>query len=372
MWKGYYGKEPFDLRLTALRMLYKLPLIAAAALLGAVVFGGGYYGKNVLLRGDRLYAATSVYRVEYAVDNVEDMMNVYVNDMSWNTYLQSKLFLGAVQGHLARAGAAGMGEEELAGAIQAQVLSDIRIPSTVVTTDSPEKSLAVARAVEEAMTRELAELLSEVDSVAVIDPCQAAPEVVPDVRPGRAFLLAAVLSCSFAVVALLLKETGEDSIWLPGSVWKRYGLKTVGTIESRELAENVRYFFSRKGQAGEGLYEDVAVCAAQEGLDAEEVLERLKEACPGLIGDGWFAVPWPVGEPEAAGRLRKAGGILLAVRAGSHAGRALERTLEYLGQQDCPVTAAILWEADERLIRRYYLTGARSGGGKAGTGSEGI
>ncbi|MCI9650400.1 MAG: hypothetical protein HFH98_00695, partial [Lachnospiraceae bacterium] len=246
MWKGYYGKEPFDLRLTALRMLYKLPLIAAAALLGAVVFGGGYYGKNVLLRGDRLYAATSVYRVEYAVDNVEDMMNVYVNDMSWNTYLQSKLFLDAVQGHLARAGAAGMGEEELAGAIQAQVLSDIRIPSTVVTTDSPEKSLAVARAVEEAMTRELAELLSEVDSVAVIDPCQAAPEVVPDVRPGRAFLLAAVLSCFFAVVVLLLKETGEDSIWLPGSVWKRYGLKTVGTIESRELAENVRYFFSRK------------------------------------------------------------------------------------------------------------------------------
>ena len=50
----------------------------------------------------------------------------------------------------------------------------------------------------------------------------------------------------------------------------------------------------------------------------------------------------------------------------------MERTLEYLGQQDCPVTAAILWEADERLIRRYYLTGARSGGGKAGTGSEGI
>lgn len=149
-------------------------------------------------------------------------------------------------------------------------------------------------------------------------------------------------------------------------------MKTVGTIESRELAENVRYFFSRKEPDGEESCEDIAVCTAQEGLDAEEVLERLKEACPGLIGDGWFAVPWPVGEPEAAGRLRKAQGILLAVRAGSHAGRALERTLEYLGQQDCPVTAAILWEADERLIRRYYLTGARFGGGKAGTGSEGI
>ncbi len=372
MWKGYYGKEPFDLRLTALRMLYRLPLIGAVTLLGALALGGVHYGKNVLLRGERLYAATSVYRVEYAVDNVEDMMNVYVNDMSWNTYLQSEMFLDAVQGHLARAGMEGMEDGELAGAIQAQVLSDIRIPSTVVTADSPEKSLAIARAVEEAMARELAGLLSEVDSITVIDPCQAAQEVVPDVRTGRAFLLGAVLSCFFAVAALLLKETGEDSIWLPGSVWKRYGVKAVGTIESRELAENVRYFFPRKGPAGEEPLEDVVVCPVQEGLDAEEVLERLKEACPGLIGEGWSAVPWPIGEPEATGRLRRAAGILLAVRAGSHAGRALERTLEYLGQQDCPVTAAILWDADERLIRRYYLAGAGLRGGRAGTGSERI
>ena len=44
---------------------------------------------------------------------------------------------------------------------------------------------------------------------------------------------------------------------------------------------------------------------------------------------------------------------MLAVKAGSHAGRMFERVLEYLEQQDCQVTAAILWDADEKLLRRY-------------------
>ena len=69
MWRGYYGKEPFDLRLTFLRLLRRLPFVAAVTLLGTLVFGGGYYVKNVLLQGDRTYAATSVYHVEYAVEN---------------------------------------------------------------------------------------------------------------------------------------------------------------------------------------------------------------------------------------------------------------------------------------------------------------
>ncbi len=353
MWKGYYGKEPFDLRLTALRLAYRLPLIGAATLLGALLTGGGYYVKNVLLQGDKTYTATSFYRVEYAVDNVEDMMNVYVNEMSWNTYMQSRMFLDAVEGHLAEAGMEELGGEELKQAISAETLSDIRVPSTTVTTEDPEKSVGIARAVEAAMTQELAAELSEIDSVTVIDPGDRAVEVRPVLRIRRVTLFGGILFCLSVVAILLLKETGDDCIWLPGSIWKRYGVKTVGTIESRELAENIRYFFSRREMEGEGLREDVVVCAVQEDLDPEEVLKRLKERCPGLIGNEWAAAPSPMGKPEIARRLREAEGILLAVRAGSHAGRALERALEYLGQQDCPVTAAILWDADERLIRRY-------------------
>lgn len=368
MWKGYYGKEPFDLRLTALRLFYKLPAIALATLLGTLAFGGSYYVKHVLLRGQRTYAATSVYRVDYAVDNVEDMMNVFINEMSWNTYMQSQMFLDAVEDHL---GPEADGEE-LEGMVRAAVLSDLRIPSTVVTSDSPEKSVAIARAVEEAMVHELAEEIGEIDSVTVIDPGDRAEEVLPDIRVGRAFVFGAALSCFLTVVVLLLKETGDDSIWLPASIWKRYGIKTAGTVESTGMAEHMRYFFLREKEGQQRQGGRVAVCPVQARLNPETVLRRLREACPDVVGEDWFAVRSPLQEPEACRQLREADGILLAVGAGRHAGRAMEQVLDCLWQQDCHVTAAILWDADEKLIRRYAFcgSGALRGTADGGKGQD--
>ena len=48
MLEGSYGREPFDLRLTVLRMIRQLNIIAGFTLAGTLVFGGGYYLKNVL------------------------------------------------------------------------------------------------------------------------------------------------------------------------------------------------------------------------------------------------------------------------------------------------------------------------------------
>ena len=61
--------------------------------------------------------------------------------------------------------------------------------------------------------------------------------------------------------------------------------------------------------------------------------------------------------------MREADGVLLAVNAGRHSGRKLERVLEFFATQEIPVTAALLWEADEKLIRAYYsLPDAREKG----------
>ncbi len=96
MWEGSYGKEPFDLRLTVLRLLACADRILLLTLAGTLLFGGGYYVKNVLLRQEKQYGITSVYRVEYAVEEEKDVGTVYINEMSWNTYLHSQEFLDAV------------------------------------------------------------------------------------------------------------------------------------------------------------------------------------------------------------------------------------------------------------------------------------
>lgn len=345
-----YGKEPFDLRLTALRMMRQLHIIAAVTILGTLLLGGGYYVKNVWLRPNSMYAAKSIYRVEYAVEQERDVAAIYINQTSWNTYMKTQNFIDAVQLHLAQLNRENslqitVSDEELREIITAVLASDLRVPSTTVTTESPEKSVRVALAVEAAMTEEFPGGVREVLNISVIDSGDTAEEVIPDVRPVRAAVLSAVLSCFFAVIALLLKETGDDSIRLPASLWKRYGLKTVGTLESRELAENLAYFFEGRQRN--------ALCAVQGTVDPAAVLKKLEEKAGEL--PGWFAATSPMACPEVCRELRNAEGILLAVKSGAHAGKKLEYVIEYLEQQDCKITAAILVDADERLIREYYF-----------------
>ena len=226
LWQGYYGKEPFDLRLTVLRMLYRLPLIAAVTVLGALVFGGGYYARNVLLRSEHSYAATSVYRVEYHVDSEAELQTSCINAMSWNTYMQSQMFLEMLQSRMKEG--AELTKQELAESLEAFVWSDLRMPAVTVTTEDPERAEEILRAVDEVMTQDFS--LREIDGISVIDPGRA-QEIIPDIRVGRAVMLSALLSCFFAVILLLLKETGDDAVWLPGTLWKRYGLKAAGTLE---------------------------------------------------------------------------------------------------------------------------------------------
>lgn len=343
MWEGSYGKEPFDVRLTVLRMIRQLHLIIAVTLMGMLVFGGGYYVKNVL-QAERLYCAVSTYHVEYDVQEEKDVGTVYINEMSWNTYLSSGEFLDAVQERTET----GMTNQELAETLHAVLASDLRVPSTEVTTDNPETSVRIAQAVEAVMTDVFPEKTKEVLSIRVIDPAVEAPLVEADVRTGRAVTLSAVLSCFFAVVILLLKELGDDAIWLPATIKRRYGLKAVGTLQSAELKENMRYFFGRKKK--------VAVCTVQKEVEPVQLIEALRRLCPETMGDksSWYAVPSPILCPESCRALREADGILLAVSAGSHAGKQLEYTMEFLEQQDCEITAVILCGADEWLIRNYY------------------
>lgn len=362
MWEGSYGKEPFDFKLTMLRLIRNLHAIIFVTLAGTLLFGGGYYVKNVLLQGKPDYAATSVYKVTYA-DEPTKSGDYYINEMSWNTYVHSTDFLNAVWEHLQKDTAAYdfvyvQSKEQLSEMIAARLDSDVHIPITVVTTKSPQWSLVVARAVEETMTLEFVESNSELSDIHVMTPAENATLVEPDVRPARAFALSGILSCFFAVVIFLLRELAIDSIWLPATLRMRYGLAAVGTLKTKELAANLEYCFRGKKK--------VAVCAVDENIDLMEVVKKLPDMAE------WFAVPTPIGDTKDTAKsssttqtssatqsnhteqLREAEGCLLVVKAGSHAGKPLEYLLEYFALHDISVTAVLLWEADETLLTAYY------------------
>lgn len=344
MWEGSYGKEPFDLRLTVLRLIRNLNKILVLTIVGTLLFGGIYYVKNVVLRPAKEYSVTSTYKVQY-VSEPDKSGDYYINAATWETLVDTEEFLKGVQRHLKEVAT----EEnitvpeytvaELVTMVSAKLPSDWHIPTTTVVTNDPTQSKLLAKAVEQTMTNELPEIMQkELASVTVLDSGNA-EEVLLDVRPVRAFVLSAVLSFFFILVFFLLKELGDDSIWLPSTIRRRYGLPVLGTLHSAEFAENVKYLFGEKKK--------VAVCSVDAEVNPEDVLNALREKL-------WTAMPAPILCPESCEKLREADGILLVVKAGAHAGKRLEYVLEMLRQQDCKVTAAILWEADETLIKAYY------------------
>ncbi len=390
-----YGKEPFDLRLTLLCLCRNLWKILAVTVLGTVLFGGGYYVKNVLLQPRSGYAASSTYKVEY-LENPNAAGAYYINEATWNSLIHTGEFLDGVETHLQEASDRGenaaaevlaMGRDRISNALSATLPSDFSIPVTKATLQDPEESVVLAGAVEETMCNEFAETIAEIRLIKVLDHANQAEAVVPDVRTLRAVILAAVVSCFLSVVVSFMWELSRDSIRLPATLRRRYGLNSLGTINSAGFVENVRYLLqktenqrklvtpepteteSQRVSARQELTETesrhesvtlkltVAVCGALPAVDPREVVVALEKKLPDVT---YLAVPSPLLCPESAAALRKADVVLLAVPAGEYVGKQLEAVLEYLIPQDCPVTGAFLWNADEGLIRRYYfLPGGR-------------
>lgn len=355
MLEAQYGREPFDLRLTVLRLIRNIHIIILVTALGTVVFGGGYYVKNVLLVTSHYYRAVSTYKVEYT-DEPSKSGDYYINEMSWNTYVKSGDFLNALTETMEEMDIQHVEQQELAGMLSATLASDIHVPSVTVTTESADLSIEIERAVEKAMTVCFAESNPQIREIKVIDQAAGAEEVKPDVRPVRAIILSAILSCFFSLILYLIYETGNDGIWLPASVRKRYGLKCVGTIDSRELWTNIEYIFRDMKK--------VAVCTVESESDPKAIADILSDKAMkcqdkteniGHARTEWIPVPAPVICPESAQCMRETDGVILSVNAGSHAGKKLERVLEFMAEQDIDITAVLLNDADEWLIRTYYL-----------------
>lgn len=347
MWEGSYVSEPFDLRLTVLRMVRNLGWILLVTLLGTLLFGGGYYVKNVLLGRQPNYESVITCKLEYTNPPVQSG-DYYINEMTWNTYLDSAEFLLMLRGSepfcymdvtvdLWTGCPGGVAE-----ALSAAVASDIHVPSFTVSTPVREKTETLCQVVQKVLTEDFASSVPEIASIKVIDVSE--PRLVkPDVRPMRAVILSAVLSCFFAVIFMLLREIGADSIWLPATLRRRYGLKPLGTLKSIECKENICYLFKNNRK--------VAVCPVDDGINPQDVTKSLQE----ILQIEWMPLPTPLLSPEAVEAMREVDGVLLVVEAGLHVGRNLEYVLEFLAVQDISVTAALLWNADETLLRCYYL-----------------
>jgi len=399
MWECNYGKEPLDIRLFMLRLFRKAPVIVLAAFLGALCIGGPYFLRKVTFGPAKEYEAVTDFYIDYAVqENGEEY--TYFNQTTWTQLITDDVFTDKILSYMSGIGtseggkamqevslpgmeeAAGITKQQLREYLYATMLSDTRIVTTTITTNDPEMTMKIEEALILAM-EDFGKEQKEIREVRILQEPEEASLVIADVRTFRACMLGAVIFVFVTVLYLSVYFVLDEGIHIPATFERRFGVPMLGTICSGELPVLAKKLFSEERQYRRPLLaavdekadvERVREALAERGIEAEaddklnEILERLYRKAPGGAKGGEFEKKAGIkkkremdeeseGAPEiSAGKcLKELQGkrLLLIVKAGAHNGKRTEKLLDFCRKCDLEVGAALLWEADEKLIGIY-------------------
>lgn len=394
-----YGREPLDIRLLVLRFLRKSPVILLAALLGAVCIGGPYFLRKVTFGPAKEYEAVTDFYIDYAVQESGEEYT-YFNQTTWTQLITDDVFTDKILTHMSgmkisveeddpQKGtsqdaekwpgplpdvekAAGITKQELRGYLYATMLSDTRIVTTTVTTNDPELTMKIEKALLQAM-EDFGREQKEIAGVRILQEPAEASLVIADVRTFRACMLGAVIFVLVTVFYLLIYFVLDEGIYIPAAFERRYGVPMLGTIHSGELPMLAEKLLSD----GSGSCEPVLV-TADDKVKPEQVREALAElGIKAAVNEDLNGMLCKLycGLSERGGRMSrgkeserqsdilakarfgalKNKKLLLVVKAGAHNGKRIEKLLDFCKKCDLDVGAALLWEADERLIRAYEM-----------------
>lgn len=404
MWECRYGKEPLNTRLFVLQLIKKIPVILAAAVLGAVCVGGPYFLIKVTFGPAKEYEAVTDFYIDYAMKE-DGTQHTYINFATWDQLLKDDVFTDKILLYMAGEGvftedetpsaeereagksvalaeekeeeqslstsdgrkeeqpfnladvekAAGITKEELCGYLYATVLSDTRIVTTTVTTNDPELTMKIEKALISAMF-DFGEQQREIAEMRILQEPVEASLVIADVRTFRACMVGAMSFAFVTVLYLCLYYALDESIYVPETFERRYGIPMLGTICSKELpilAEKL-------------LPEKFSLLTIDREVEPEQVKKTLSEL--GIeTGESYeldelFKIPENGRENETANRKGVSdvsgltdGKFLLVVKAGAHNGKTIEKALDFCDKCGITIAAALLWEADEKLIKAYEL-----------------
>ena len=318
-----YAKEPFDTKLFVLLFVKKIGLIIIAALVGGLLIGGGYYLKKVTFGGPVQYDITTTYYIDYAHQSAETgELYDYVNDATWRSWVVSDWFIDRAWQYALDAGFEPekyqIVKADLTGYFKADLPSDIRIPTSTVTTPYEEVTKILNQALQKTFVA-FEEDHDEMTSIKIIDETPLA-EADRDVRLGKAIALGCVLGVFLATFLVDCSIIWDDTIVLPETFTYRYGIPMAGY----------------KGKDDKDWDETTK----------EKLQYLLKGKEPLVLTVANFKEQY--GEP-----LRKAEAILLEVAAGKDRGKAIEYILHELQLLGCKVDAALLTDADKKLIQAY-------------------
>lgn len=317
MKERYLTDEGMDLKKYMICLWKRLPLVMAAGVAAALLFGVLYTLSRTVPEGEREYQAFAKVYLDFAADETGEVYQAY-NGYTWNDLMAADPLMELMLGYLP----ADYTREEVQAAVRAEILSDIRVLTVTVTTNRQERTEAILHAAVQALT-DYGKQAKEFLEIGAIRET-GAELVVADNRLLQAVLLGLFLGLFFAVLGVALRSVFEGRIYLSGDLKKVTGLPFLGYAGGPgnlggDCEKNLAYLREKTG--------DITVCEASP--DQTFSMEDLKN-------------------------LRESAGVIVSVPFGKADAAWVSYVIDHLAAQDCALSGMVIRDADERFLRRYY------------------
>lgn len=312
-----YADDGMDLKKYMLCLLERLPLllcaVAGGALLGFIV----YTIVRTVPESEREYQAFAKVQLDFAADKTGEVYQAY-NGYTWNDLMATDPIMNLILENLS----ADYSREEVEAALRAEILSDIRILTVTVTTNSAVRTDEILHAAVQALERyggQAKEFL-EIYAIQVTQ----AKLVVADSRMAQAVLVGSLLGLILSLFGISFYYVMDDRILVAGDVRKVTNVSFLGydsgtEIWKRDYEDNLSYLRGKWGP--------LFVCEIERGkpLTAEKFQ-----------------------------KMRETGGVVLSLPFGGVDAVFLSYIIEQLKTQECRLCGVAIREADEKFLCRYY------------------
>lgn len=369
-----YLNRGMDLKRLTLYFQKKIWIILLIAALGATIGGVSYR----VLRSVKMpveYGTTSKLYIRFGQDETGEVYQYY-NGYTWNDLLDADPIMDLVM-----EGLTGYEREEVQSATTAEILSDIRLLTITVTGGNEKFVREIRDAVEEGLVK-YADESEELQKIQVIR--SDSPErIYWDDRTTAACVTGAIILGFAALFLFAFRYTLDDAVYIQADIEKKYGLKALGVMAesqkglqpyTRELKANLHYLLKEHKQfaildmSNHALmrqadldrmlnWEEAGTLSGDERIENELVWHvREEDEDEEPVKGEWEIIAFDESNmaQDECGQIREIGGVVLLLPFGADVSRKAQRMLTLLKNQDCKVLGAIIVQADEEFLNRYY------------------
>ncbi len=332
-----YMQREIDWKKIWLLYLRRIGLILLTMIFTAALTAGIYKVVKAFNYEGQFYRVSSDYYITFNFDEYETSVDYY-NAYTWDSILRDDPIVDEAVAILGGQ----VTKEQVKEAITGEMLGDYRILTVHATSKDPEIAQLIADAYHTSLEK-FADKIEMLDAIELWSQEELTAVVEKDLTPN-AILLGSVLGVVIAVFAVAFLCLMDDSIYLESDFIQRFQVPFLGMITKKkaeasktELKENLSYLCNEDNY--------YLVMLDEKSADAATEMMALYSGIKGKIS--MHGADLDI--------LRNSSGAILLLPWGDKNGRRCEKVIHFLEKQDCKIAGAVLTDADDGFLRKYYF-----------------